>query len=519
MSKRFILLYSLLFFSLIVSGRTITPFDFGLADCKSGEERFWALFNAHAEALKTGSKVDYTGIKQIDIEIPAKARSIALGEQTDFNGAIFNVHNTKKAYFCLFTMMRKANSLNVSKSDVCTYSFGTYPELNNGIKLLIIEDKTPWIERRIGNSYGHQRKDVLVIKDGQAQNETISPYSNDISSPICSFVDETGDKKFFKNLTFYRTEDSTEKTLLLKVQYYNDIEISGVNIYTSNPNNWHDDYTINIKDCANLTIKDVIVDGTYSLKDRFGYAICLTNVFNVTVINMYGDAAWGVFDCNNINKATIINSDLNRFDLHCYGRDYTFKKCTIRQSAPLSSMFGKVFFLDCVFEHAHPCLYRTDYNAYTPFDLEFVRCTFMMDKIHNGIIRIATLTEERVNREELQNKCLPNIKITNSKVYLDETVKNFNIIRIERYLYTYPISYLTSIDINGLDIYGTNADMLIIPKFAKGVETKNHVHIKLSRIKYHGEGQAPELRINLNNENPRQNTVSKRRFRLRMKEQ
>ena len=407
-------------------GRNVSPFDYGLREAKNGEERFWALYNAHSDALKKGAQVDYSGIKQLDIEIPGDEKSIVLSARTDFKGLVLRVNNTQKDQFYLFKLSQKAKEVNVSKEDLCTYRFSRYPELARGIKLLIVEDKTPWVEQRIGYDYGAWRKEVLVLQEGKALNQTIAPYNTKDSNPTFKFVEESNELKFFKNLTLEREAESTKRTYLLKVQYVNNLEISGLNISTpDNRNQLAADYAVAVYDCANLTIKNVNVNGTYSLANKFGYAFFLNNIWNTKVKNMYGRGEWGVFGCNNMNRATIEKCDLNRFDLHCYGRDYYYKSCTLRNSSPFASMYGVVSYDRCTFDYAYPCLFRSDYNAYTPFDLTFNRCTFKMNKEHYYILYMNELSQTINKRGELQEKCFPNIKITKSKVYLDESVNKF----------------------------------------------------------------------------------------------
>ena len=500
-------------------GKPISPFDFGLEQAKNGEERYWALYNAHVAALKQNVQVDYTNIRTLDIVIPANAKSIPLGDKTDFRGLVLMVENNTKDKFYLFTLIKKAKDISIAKTALFSYDFTSYPEVSTGVKLLIVEDKTPWVDNRKGFDYGAIRKDVLLLSNGKAVNETIQPYNNEQSSPTFRFVEETNKNKYFKNLTFYRTGDSTKKTFLLKAQYLNLLEICGIQIYTpENRYNWNGDYVISIYDCANLTIKNVIVDGTYSLPDKYGYAFYLNNVWNVNVKRMYGESNWGVFGCNNINTAKIRNSNLNRFDLHCYGRDYSLKKSIIRGSLPVASMFGTVMFEDCTFDTASPCLYRADYNAYTAFDLSFKKCKFKMDKDHNFLIYLTVLTEDKNNRPELSQKCLPNINVRNCDIYLDESIDNWDVFHIARNLYPEPLGYISSISIDGLTVHGSNAPMSIFSHIKQDVQTENPVKVNLKNISYLKTTKTPELHLNMNNHSPNRNILTTNRVQLKLKE-
>lgn len=481
--------FSLLFALLSVGkvfGLTFSPYDFGLNTAKTGEERFWVLYNTHKAAVKAGAQVNYLGVDRIEIDIPEDAKTIPLSQSTDFKGAVLIVNNNKQKSFCLFKMANTPKPIEINKEDFCSFSFDRYPELRDGIKLLIIQDKTPWVENRRGHNYGAIRRDIIVIRNGKAINEPIYPYSSSVSDPIFQYVEESSPKKYFKNLTFLRTESSTEKTFLLNAQCINNLEISGILISTNNSHGWSSDKVISISNCANLTICSTTVNGTYSLPDRSGYAFSLNNVWNVTVRNVHGVASWGVFGCNNINKATIIKSNLNRFDLHCYGRDYSFKRCTIRDIIPLSSMFGKVIYSNCVFDRAYPCNFRTDYNAFTPFDLSFKRCKFKMDSKHNSIVQLSSIPEEKNAREELSKKCFPNIYMRNCEIWLDDSVEKWEILQMTKAPSNNAIGYISSIVIDGLKVYGNKADMYIVSKTPQSVVTERNIDITLSRIKVKG---------------------------------
>lgn len=498
MPKSFLLI---LFFvnSFICSlAKTISPYDYGLQEAKNGEERYWAIYNTHLEAIKQNATVNYSGIKQLNIEIPENARRIPISEETDFCGLRLSVSNTKRKDFTLFYYEKEVSEIDVSKDCFTTYSFEEYPELRTGSVLLIVEDSNPWVEKRIGFNYGATRRDILLLKNGRSVNKTISPYDNDNSLPRCYYVRTTEKKKYFKNIELVREESSTRKTFLLNAKNLNNLEISGINIKTPYRDDWYADAIITVEGCTNLTMRDIKIENTYSQKNQFGYAFALGNIWNATISKVNAVAEWGVFGCSNINKATLTDCYINRFDLHCYGKDYYFRNCTILDEIPISSMFGEMKFEKCTFETAYPCEYRYDYNAYTPFNLIFERCTFKMDKKHNFIVFISKLSDERNSRKELHLKCLPNICIKKSFIELDDDVDKFDIIHVGENLYKSSLGYITSIEIRDLKVRGAEAKVNLV---TNNVETLSPVNVTIKRFKYAGK-EPPSLKINLNKNNP-----------------
>lgn len=134
--KRCVCLLALILFGFSVFGKTVSPLDYGLREAKNVEERYWALYNVHVAALKQKTNVDYSNIRQLDIEIPENAKSIPLGGQTDFRGLVLNVENHKKDKSYLFTLIKKPKEIRIDKNSLTTYDFSSYPELSGGVKLL-----------------------------------------------------------------------------------------------------------------------------------------------------------------------------------------------------------------------------------------------------------------------------------------------------------------------------------------------------------------------------------------------
>lgn len=478
--NRILLFISLLFITFSLYAKSLTPFDFGFSTAKSGEERFWVLYNTHVEALRQGKTVDYSGIERIDLIIPSDAKSIPLGNYTDFRSVSFNVLNTRKDNFVLFVMTNEAKDIRVDKSCFTSFDFRSYPELRSGYTILIVEDENPWVESRIGFNYGAIRKDVLLLRNGIAVNRPVSPYDNEESMPRCKYVVTTNVKKSFKNIVFNRNKASTAKTLLLTVRNVNNIEVRNISIHTPKNEELYADQIILFEGCSNVKMKNVYVDNTYSQTDKFGYAFGLNPVLNVTLENINASADWGVFACSNLNKATLKNCNINRFDLHCYGRDYHLSKCTITGGMPISSMYGDMKFDRCVFEYAFPCNYRYDYNSYTPFDLSFRNCIFKMDKEHNFILYISQLSENRNMRKELYEKCLPNISLKNCTIEVEPDVTTWDVVHIGDNYYPQALGYISNITIEGLKIIG-NAEKIQLATHE--IETQSPVFVEVKKMR------------------------------------
>lgn len=470
--------------SSIACGKPISPLSYGLSEAKTGVERYKALERCHKDAVAKNAAISYAGIKALDIEIPAKAKSIPLPDEVDFAGVQINVLNTQKT-ISLFARTESPSPVEVSKEAIDRGRFMNTPALCNGRNLLVIEDGNPWVENRKGYDYGATRRDVLVVENGVAKNRVTYPYNNEYSSPKASVV-PTGKSKIYRNLKFVRDAKSTKKTYLFSINYSYDVTISDVEITTPQDNDLYGDGAIQIKNSAKVCLKDIRVNGTYSQDRKYGYGFNLNNVAMLTCERLYARSRWGVFGTNNVNGAVLCNCDINRFDIHCYGRDVRCYNCKFSDMYnQLSSVFGEVYFEKCTFSNFKPLLNGSSYNAYTPFDLTFKSCTFNLTAKKNSLVYLTMLEETHNPRPELSRKALPNIAIINCTVNLTDDVKKWYIFNTGKVTYKETLDYLDKIDITGLTING-NVDYKV---FTTDIKTTHPLKQVRKRVKMNRKHQ------------------------------
>lgn len=398
--------------------RMLSPLKYGLYDCVSDIQRYYVLQEVHNDAAKLGFGVDYAGIDSICIEIPRDAEPLQLADHTDFGGVVLNIINQAKN-FTLFKMSQLKVPMDITWSQIVNENIPN----NYQDYLIIIEDQEPWTHR-IGYSYDHIRKDILLVKNGQIINNVVSSYGTASSKPRFSRTNVNKDVKVIKNLTINRDAASTYITNVLSIENQNDVEIQNVTINTLSSMNLYGDAAISITNCTNVRLKDITIDGTYSQKSKYGYGICLNNVWNISFDHLIAHGNWGVFGNNNVNMAHLENCDINRFDIHCYGRDVTFRNCTFRHHYnQFSSIYGTISFDHCQFVDFLPVLFEPSYNAYTGFDLIFRDCTWELKKGQRYLIQAGNPFCEDNKRKELKEKCWPNLSVSNMKVVVSETVE------------------------------------------------------------------------------------------------
>lgn len=432
---------------------TISPFDFGLETAETDSARYEVLYEAHLYAVAIGANVSYAGIESLTIEVPSEANPIPLTPKTDFGGLVLTVKNRSKAKYLFSLTDSLWNNIELDPQAADNGDFSGVDELANGMHLVVLEDQRPWVDNRTGYNYGAMRKDILLVRDGRAVNRPISPYSTDSTQLTAKTHFTDADLKLISDLTIIRDTSSTAKTYCFYIDGINNLKIRRLNIYTLDTKNMYADNAIHIVNCTNVTLEDVLIEGTYSRTSNYGYGILMNNVWNSTFLRLTAHANWGIFGTNNLSQTTLRNCDINRFDIHCYGRDVFIYNCMFSKLYnQFSSLFGTLLFEGCHFSNFIPVLIETSYNAYTPFDLTFKNCTFDAYANRNYLVSVGKLDNQRNTRPELKQKCWPNVNIQNMSVNVKESLSKI-VLFFPKGNASTSVDYISDVMINGLQLH------------------------------------------------------------------
>lgn len=418
-----LLLFLMLNTSVVAQDTTLSPIKFGLYEADSDSARYEVLYQTHVAALKAGVAVDYSGIDTLTIEVTKSSNRIPLGKTTDFKGLRLRVKNRSKLCY-LFELQQEAKAITIDKSLLDGNDFSSVPELADGLYQLTIEDETPWVEKREGHNYPATRCDILLICDGQSRNNPIAPYNNEQSHPKCTFcsIDDDEPPIIIQNLTIQRDEANTYKVMPFLINHQHNLQIKNITLHTPE-SKLTADAAFDIRNCTNVSFENVTIFGTYSRKDYYGYGIMMNNVWNSRFVRLKAVANWGVFGTNNINTAELQDCDINRFDIHCYGRDVTMKNCRFSNLYnQFSSMYGTLTYKKCRFINFVPVLLEPSYNAYTNFNIYMEDCVFDATNSRYFLISAGNLNAKINSRPELTQKYWPKITIKNLTVNVPEDV-------------------------------------------------------------------------------------------------
>ena len=401
----------------------VSPLDYGLREATGGMGRYFALYNAHVAALQQGVEVDYTGIDTLELELPPSWTSIPLGRHTDFQGLVLYVTNHAH-HGSLFALSQSATPLEMDKALVDGLDYRTVPELAQGDYLLVLNDRKAWTERR-GFGYMQYRSDLIVVHDGQGLNSPVMPWNTDSTQLKASYCAIDTARKVFRNLTMHRAKGCSFRTNLIAVSGQYNVLIEHVRV-TTPKSKMIADGIFSISNSARVTLDGVEVEGTYSGKGRpdvYGYAFSCNNLYDAHFHNIVAWGNWGVFGTNNLNRTHLSNCHVDRFDIHCYGRDVLLENCTLEgRQTLLTSFYGTARFDHCYFKNYIPMRIRSSYNAYTPFDIEIHHCTFELSPRYHYIVRVNLLDTADNPRPELKEKCWPNLYVDDLDIIVPMTV-------------------------------------------------------------------------------------------------
>lgn len=431
--------------------KDVSPFEFGFGKAKTGIERYEVLLKTHKAAVAAGVNVDYTGIGTIKLEIPKKSSRLPLTQYNDFKGCVFVVKNTSKKCW-LFDRRVEGLPIAIDKRLIDKGDFRTIDALKRGRYLLIVEDENLWVLQRRGKKYGHPRKDVLLVENGMAKNAVVMPYNNAYSKPKCTYIKLGKEPLIIKNISIVRDSGCTFLTHIANISGADDVRFENVSIKTPE-SELTDDRGISIYNCTNVKMAHVRIEGTYSHADHSGYGVFLNNVWNYKSTNMYGKANWGIFGNNNVNVARIEDSQINRFDIHCYGRDISFKNVSFFDLYnQYSSVYGTIQYDGCSYTNFVPVLNGGSYNAYVEHEVVMNDCVFNATSKKNYLIRMGNLKDAMNARHELAEKCLPNVRIKNLVVNMMDGAEVFFVFYGKKVGNGAESIGLSSISIDGLTI-------------------------------------------------------------------
>jgi len=439
-----------------------------------------ALRDKHHEFVQEypDCEIVYTGFTNNELNVIIdRLEHILLGRMTDFGNLTIKVSympgiTGPMHLFSMYTASSDIGWHKISKKDVDCGLFHHIDELNDGTKLLYVEDAHFWTTQNSSTKY---RKDILLIKDGQAQNSVIAPYDTNGTLLTCRYCTTDESEKWIKNLTLVRPYNpgSNNVCKLVKAQYQNNVLFENITIgfdqYPSS-DTIGGDACFQIENSTNISFKNVTINGTYSTLSDFGYGIELNNVWNSRFENLEAFGHWGVFGNNNISYAYLKNCHINRLDLHLYGKDIICESCIFEkyQNSPDTSthrynrfdgLYGILLYKNCTFNDFCPVRIDYEYKVFTGFDCIIQGGTINIGPHVKCLVSILRITNADLSpRIETTGVSWPNIIMMGVTLNKSPQVSGlcpyslFEIPNPSSYTYSGDIDYITMITIKPITI-------------------------------------------------------------------
>ena len=278
-----------------------------------------------------------------------------------------------------------------------------------------------------------------------------------------------------------RTSNCSVVVNLLTVKLLDNVTIENVSVNTPANSGLTHDNCIWLINATNITVKQFCMDRTYSLEAAgsggYGYGILMDNVWNSTFKEIESqDSEWGFFGCNNVNTANLEDCEVNRFDIHCYGRDITCRSCTFAPNPVTysttghavnrySSLFGYLIYDGCEFENFVP--FKTDYayNIYAGCDILFKDCTLHVVRSDlNRIIEMGFWGAPLNARQEHVRKCAHNVAIENLTIQLGSGISQVYLFFFkDRQSFTEPVYHTSWLSVTNLTVKDAAGNTLPSP--------------------------------------------------------
>ena len=477
---------------------SVSPLDYGLREATTGEERYDALYQAHCAAVTFGLPLDYSGVGTVELTVSSDAKAIPLPNNIDFKGTVFKVRNDAKKCF-LFSLEKVFSRVAVSGAQIDAADYSGVPALSSGLHLLRIQDDVHWVNDREGYNHPADRADVVLVRDGVGSNGPIASYDTPATRINAEYCEADDTQKSFCNVTLVRDAASTQNVNLVSFRGLNNLYLGNIRIETPSDTGINGDTAIDIRHCTNVTCEDMSFDGLYCEAHESGYGLSINNTWNATFRRIHSHNLWAAFGCNNMQDSFLEDSDVERFDIHCYGRNMTLRNSTLTgKGLPCASIFGTVLCENVTFNDCFAYSMRTEYNAFTPFDIVLKNCDFIAVNQH-ALVNMGLFNANINPRPELAKKNMPNLEIDGLTVRLIAGASSFSLFRISDVpQYPSPLGHVSSIKVKDLDyVYQTNSAVRTYVVYWP-ITVENPCLVEFNHVNFLPEGASGPARVTLN---------------------
>lgn len=172
-----------------------------------------------------------------------------------------------------------------------------------------------------------------------------------------------------------------------------------------------------------------------------------------------------------LNRVTLDDCVLNRFDRHCYCADFTYRHCTFQTDTSqyssrncmcqVACAYGYIHFMHCRFVDARPLVIECSYSgAFSGFELSYQDCYFDVDTYP---YLVEGLRFDNVEK----SRCLPNLYMRDCSLHVSDETKglsyflfHFNNQKDEN-VYRDTVDYHTTVNLENVNIFRKGKPMSV----------------------------------------------------------
>lgn len=237
---------------------------------------------------------------------------------------------------------------------------------------LLIDSNDVELERTNGDVF-NRIEYIYVDINGYVYNDF---YGEDITISGITKLD-CSKLSYIENLNVeindtFTGEYTGNRVLGFKVYYNSNITLRNITLKDPNLGNYA---TVFIAGDIgyNVRVENCLLSNTIDNNERSSYVLMMNSIVDMTfsnlkVSNLIGNA-WGCTGCNYITNWNILNSNLNRVDVHHRLNNLTIRDSVIGVRGVTVSGYGKIYISNCKFNGGTLLNFREDYGGYFDGDI------------------------------------------------------------------------------------------------------------------------------------------------------
>lgn len=289
--------------------------------------------------------------------------------------------------------------------------------------LIFAYDPTPLYKRSGDHDYNYFRHDVFLVENNIVLGSPCLPYDAETQLEL-SYIILNYNSTQVRNLNVIRRGDADLRVLYAVYQYNLIVD----NLCVDTLVNFDEmDGAFSIDNVHTLIFNNITINKGYRDTRGANYIFELYWITNLLCNNIKAAySTWGCFGTRGINGAHIQNSTINRFDIHCYGKNILATNCIfVNNFNQCQCTTGYITFRNCSFiDHRGLMIYDTPVGV--PCKVTYEDCDIELKSDSGHLLLFRIRESSNINARLFNNFYLPDLNVVNCKVSYVEKPSTWN---------------------------------------------------------------------------------------------